>query len=146
MHFAFREFTQMHEKLIDSMVRYGIGLDPWFFQKNADAPNFPPHNIIQLDNDHYQLTLAVAGFVSDDIQIILESDILTVHGHKPDEPAKAGRQVLYRGIAFRDFSRQFKIGDNVQVQDVTLQHGLLQISLVRQTPEADKPKLIKISA
>jgi molecular chaperone IbpA len=133
------------QKLFDSMVRYGIGLDPWFFEKHADAPNFPPHNIIQLDENQYQVTLAVAGFLPHELNVVLEGDILTVSGHKDDETPKEGRQVLYRGIAFRDFSRPFKIGENVHVQEVTLQHGLLTISLVRQIPESQQPKRIKIT-
>lgn len=135
----------VQKSMLDSMLRYGIGLDPWFFEKNADAPNFPPHNIVQLEDNLYLLTLAVAGFRQDEIQIVLETDILTISGQKGAEPDKEGRQVLYRGIAFRDFSRQFKIGENVQVQDASLDHGLLDILLVREIPESRKPKLIKIS-
>jgi molecular chaperone IbpA len=133
------------QKLFESMIRHGIGIDPWFFEKHADTPNFPPHNIVQLDDDQYQLTLAVAGFQPDELEIIVEGDILTISGHKAEEPAKEGRRVLYRGIAFRDFSRPFKIGENVRVQDVTLQHGLLIVSMVREIPESQQPKKIKIS-
>ena len=133
------------QKLFDTMLRHSIGLDPWFFEKNADAPNFPPHNIIQLSDNHYQVTLAVAGFLPHELDIILEGDLLTVSGHKDEEPLKEGRQMLYRGIAFRDFSRPFKIGENVRVQEVTLQHGLLTISLVRELPESQQPKKIKIN-
>lgn len=136
----------MHAKIIDAMMRYGIGFDPWFFEKNADAPNFPPHNIVQLDDNLYLLTLAVAGFQRNEIKIVLESDILTVSGQKDAEPEKEGRQVLYRGIAFRDFSRQFKIGENVQVQAASLDHGLLNITLAREIPESRKPKLIQIAS
>lgn len=136
----------MHAKIIDAMMRYGIGFDPWFFEKNADAPNFPPHNIVQLDDNLYLLTLAVAGFQQNEIKIVLESDILTVSGQKEAEPEKEGRQVLYRGIAFRDFSRQFKIGENVKVQAASLDHGLLNITLAREIPESRKPKLIQISS
>ena len=130
---------------LDTLMRSGIGFDPWFFERNADSPNFPPHNIVQLQEDHYLLTLAVAGFLDDEIQIILESDVLTVSGQKTEEPVKEGRQVLYRGIAFRDFSRQFKIGENVHVQEATLRHGLLNIILVRELPESQKPKQIQIT-
>lgn len=136
----------MHAKIIESMLRHGIGLDPWFFEKNADAPNFPPHNIIQLEDNLYLLTLAVAGFHQDEIKIVLESDILTISGQKSAEPDKEGRQVLYRGIAFRDFSRQFKIGENVRVREASLDHGLLNVLLVREIPESRKPKLIQITA
>ena len=132
----------MHAKLFDSMLRHSIGIDPWFFEKHADAPNFPPHNIVQVSDDHYLLTLAVAGFRQDDMKIVLESDTLVVSGHKEDEPEEG--RLLYRGIAYRDFSRQFKIGENVQVQDAVLEHGLLKITLLRVIPEADKPKMIPI--
>jgi molecular chaperone IbpA len=135
----------MNSKVFESMIRHGIGLDPWFFERNADSPNFPPHNIVQLEEDRYLLTLAVAGFLDDEIQIIVESDVLTVSGQKTEEPPKTGRQVLYRGIAFRDFNRQFKIGENVHVQEATLRHGLLNIILVRELPESQKPKQIQIT-
>lgn len=134
------------KNLLDTMVRYGIGLDPWFFERNAEAPNFPPHNIIQLEPDRYLLTLAVAGFQPEELTVTVERDVLTVAGHKIDEPDKEGRQVLYRGIAFRDFSRQFKIGENVRVQQADLRHGLLNITLVREIPDAQKPKLIQITS
>jgi len=135
----------MHAKILDSMIRHGIGFDPWFFEKHADTPNFPPHNIVQLGEDHYLLTLAVAGFRQNELTVVLEHDVLSVSGRKDDDPDKEGRHVLYRGIAFRDFSRQFKIGEHVEVQDAVLEHGLLNITLVRVIPESDKPKLIQIN-
>lgn len=134
----------MNSKLLDAMIRHGIGFDPFFFEKHIDAPNFPPHNIVELEKDrHYRLTLAVAGFTPDEVQVVREGDLLTVVGHK-EESGKDGH-VLYRGIAYRDFSRQFKIGDNVQVQTASMKHGLLEIDLVRELPEAMRPKLIPIS-
>lgn len=134
----------MNSKLLDAMIRHGIGFDPFFFEKHIDAPNFPPHNIIELAKDrHYRLTLAVAGFTPDEVQIVCEGDLLNISGHK-QESGKEGH-VLYRGIAYRDFSRQFKIGENVRVQTASMKHGLLEIDLVRELPEALKPKLIPIS-
>jgi molecular chaperone IbpA len=130
---------------LESMLRCGIGLDPWFFEKHADAPNFPPHNIVQLGEDHYLLSLAVAGFRESELKVVLESDVLSVSGHKEEDAEKEGRHVLYRGIAYRDFARQFKIGEHVQVQDAVLEHGLLNITLVRVIPEANKPRLIQIN-
>jgi molecular chaperone IbpA len=136
----------MHPKIFESMIRHGIGVDAGFFEKTADAPNFPPHNIVQLEENRYLLTLAVAGFQSAELKIYVESDLLTVSGQKDAEQDKEGRRVLYRGIAFREFSRQFKIGENVHVQDASLNHGLLNITLVREIPEARRPKLIPITA
>jgi len=137
----------MNKNLLESMLRYGIGLDPWFFEKNAETPNFPPHNIEQVNANHFVLTLAVAGYQPDEMQVSLESDMLTISGRKrlDEEDEKEQNKMLYRGIAFRDFSRQFKIGENVNVQDVTLKHGLLTVSLVREIPEALKPRQIPIS-
>src|ERR1051325_8658260 len=106
----------MNAKLFDHMIRYGIGLDPWFWVKNADAPNFPPHNIEQLDEDHYRLTLAVAGFAPEDMQITVEGDLLTIKGWKngprlegddSTPTTNGGHKVLYSSIAFRDWTRQF---------------------------------------
>lgn len=138
----------MNAKLFDHMVRYGIGLDPWFWVKNADAPNFPPHNIEQLDDDHYRLTLAVAGFAPDDLQIMVESDLLTIKGRKNESHLEGNAQsgkMLYSSIAFRDWTRQFKIGEHVHVAGAKMQHGLLIIDLVRELPETSKPRLIQIS-
>ena len=146
----------MNAKLFDHMVRYGIGLDPWFWVKNADTPNFPPHNIEQLGEDRYRLTLAVAGFSPDEIQVTVEADLLTLKGfkgnpHFEDDPVMEDtvsydppNKVLYNGIAFRDWNRQFKIGEHVRVESARMEHGLLMIDLVRELPEAQKPKLIQI--
>lgn len=142
----------MNAKLFDHMIRYGIGLDPWFWVKNADAPNFPPHNIEQLDDDHYRLTLAVAGFGPENMQITVEGDLLTIKGWKNGhlegdaELQTGGRKMLYSSIAFRDWTRQFKIGEHVDIAGANMQHGLLIIDLVREVPEASKPKLITINA
>jgi molecular chaperone IbpA len=130
----------------DAMMRHGIGLDQHFFERVADVPNFPPHNIEQLDEDRYRLTLAVAGFAEPQLDITIHNDILTVSGTgPPDDPSPVGR-LLYSGIAFRDFSRQFKVGDHVFVDGATLKDGLLQIELMRRIPETLKPKKIVIGA
>lgn len=133
----------MNTNLMDAMTRFGIGLDPWFFEKHATAPNFPPHDIIQLGEHSYRLTLAVAGYAPDELQIVLENDLLTISGQKQDV-GKEGH-ILHQGIAYRNFSRQFKIGEHVRVASATMEHGLLQIDLVREIPESQKPKLITIS-
>ena len=132
---------------IDNMLRFGIGFDPYFFDRIAETPNFPPHNIAQLDDDHYQLTLAVAGFKEEDIEITLHNDVLTISGSR--QPASSTvptseYKLLYSGIAFRDFSRQFKVGEYVNVEGASLQDGLLVLDLVRRVPEALKPKTIPI--
>lgn len=129
---------------LDTMLRYGIGLDPRFFERIADTPNFPPHNITQYNEDHYRLTLAVAGFAEDELDITMHNDLLTVAGQKNDKNSDDPMTLLYNGIAFRDFTRQFKVGEHVFVEGASLKDGLLQIDLMRRLPEAMKPKKIII--
>lgn len=133
-------------KIDNTLLRYAIGLDPWFFERNAGEPNFPPHNITQISDDQYRLTMAVAGFCEADLDIVAHNATLTISGHRIVEAGEPIEQPLYSGIAFRDFSRQFKIGDHVFVHRATLQNGLLEIDLVRQVPEEMKPKKIMINA
>lgn len=128
--------------LLDAMVRHAIGYDAHFFEQVADVPNFPPHNIDQLDEGVYRLTLAVSGFSANELDVILQNDLLTVSGRKAD--ALPVGKSLYRGIAFRDFTRQFKVGDHVQVANASLEQGLLIINLVRVLPENLKPRRIVI--
>jgi molecular chaperone IbpA len=147
----------MNAKIFDAMLRHGIGWNPWYFEKYADSPNFPPHNITQIDENHYSLTLAVAGFTEDELSINLQSTssgpTLIVTGKKTNVVEKCDgtsieidlpHKVLYRGIAYRNFSREFLIGENVEVETAKLKNGILEINLVRHIPESQKPKLIPI--
>jgi molecular chaperone IbpA len=131
-------------KVDNALLRYAIGLDPWFFERSAGEPNFPPHNIIQLSEDRYRLVLAIAGFAANDLDIYTHNDMLTISGQRTPTGDVSGEQALYSGIAFRDFSRQFKIGEHVVVDHASLKDGLLEIELVRHLPEAMKPKKIMI--
>lgn len=134
----------MHPKFFENLQRFGIGFDPNFFERSNETPNFPPHNILKIDDDHYRLILAVAGFKESEIDIVLQDDVLTISGERAKEaPA---HQVLYSGLAFRDFSRQFKLGEHVEVESASLQDGLLEINLLRRIPEAMKPRKIELNA
>jgi molecular chaperone IbpA len=133
-------------QMIDAMLRHSIGLDPWFFERNAGAANFPPHDIVQIGEDQFRLTLAVAGFREDELEIVVDNDLLTISGTKKQiDPERDNYRLLYRGIASRDFSRQFKIGEHVYVEGALLSDGLLEVDLVRKLPESMKPKKISIS-
>jgi molecular chaperone IbpA len=127
--------------LADALVRNSIGLDA--FQRFADLnnSNYPPHNIERLDEHRFRLTLAVAGFGRDDLEILLHGGVLSIHGIKRDE---AEQKFLYRGIALRDFTRQFKLGEWVEVSSALLENGLLILELDRRLPEAQRPKTITI--
>jgi molecular chaperone IbpA len=112
--------------------------DGW---RAATEQNYPPYNIERTGEDSYEVTLAVAGFTPEEISITAEHNVLTVEGRKAD---KAERHYLYHGISARAFRRQFNLADYVKVNGATFENGLLQISLVREIPEAMKPRRIEI--
>ena len=104
--------------------------------------NYPPFNIERRGDDAYRITLAVAGFKPADIEITAQQNLLVVQGRKGEDPA-AG-QFLHVGIAQRGFERRFELADFVRVDGANLEDGLLVIDLVREVPEAMKPKKISI--
>jgi molecular chaperone IbpA len=126
--------------------RSTVGFDRLFdlaeLAQRAGEDNYPPYNIERLADDRYQISLAVAGFAPDDISITAEQNVVTVEGSKSD---KAEGDFLYRGISTRHFKRQFSLADYVQVKDARFDNGLLKIELVREIPEAMKPRRIAIN-
>jgi len=108
------------------------------------APNWPPYNVERSGDDHYRVTMAVAGFSPDDIEITQKENSLLVTGQKQAE-AEA-QQLLYRGIATRNFKQTFRLADHVKVTGANLENGLLTVDLVREVPEAMKPRRIEIGA
>lgn len=108
----------------------------------AEGPSYPPYNIEKTGEDTYQLTMAVAGFRPEDIEMLVKENTLFVSGRTPTEGVKT--QVLYRGIAGRSFERRFVLADHIVVDGADLQNGLLHISLKRVVPEALKPRRIPI--
>jgi molecular chaperone IbpA len=105
--------------------------------------NYPPYNIERTGEDHYQISLALAGFTPDEVSITAEQNVLTVEGRKAE---KAERQYLYQGISARPFRRVFNLADFVEVKGASFEGGLLRIDLVREVPEAMKPRRIAINA
>lgn len=103
---------------------------------------YPPYNIERSDEDHYCISLAVAGFSSDEISITAEQNVLTVEGSKTQKP---DTEYLYQGISARPFRRVFNLADYVQVKSAAFENGLLKIDLVREVPEAMKPRRIAIN-
>lgn len=108
----------------------------------ADAGGYPPYNIELTGEDQYRITLAVAGFGADEIDIEVKENLLTVTGHKGGEVAD--RRFLHRGIANRNFERAYQLADYVRVDGADLKDGLLHIELVREVPESMKPRRIEI--
>jgi molecular chaperone IbpA len=112
---------------------------------DATAPSYPPYNIERTGENAYRVTMAVAGFGENDLSIEAKQNTLTVKGEKKVEAGKGEKEVLYRGIASRAFERRFQLADYVEVKGASLENGLLHIDLVREIPEAMKPRSIAIA-
>lgn len=127
--------------------RSTVGFDRLFdlLENNArnTGDNYPPFNIERRNEDAYRITIAVAGFRPGDLDITAQQNLLTVVGKKRDE-ATDGGEMLHVGIANRGFERRFELADYVRVENADLQDGLLVIDLIREVPEAMKPKKIAI--
>ena len=108
----------------------------------TDASGYPPYNIERLDENDYRITIAVAGFSENEIDIIVHQNALTVTGRRAD--ADDGRTFLHQGIAGRSFERRFQLAEHVTVEGAALVNGLLNIELKREVPEAMKARKIAI--
>jgi molecular chaperone IbpA len=117
---------------------------------DGSATTYPPYNIERTSDTTYRVSVAVAGFAESDIAIEVKENALTIRGEKADsKDEKKGegshREVLHQGIAARAFERRFQLADHVQVTGASLENGLLHVDLIREIPEAKKPRLIPIN-
>jgi len=110
---------------------------------DGGTPGYPPYNIERTGENDYRVTVAVAGFGENEILIEAKENTLTIKGSKQTKEDQNG-EVLYQGIAARAFERVFQLADHVQVKNASLENGLLHVDLVREIPEAKKPRQIPI--
>ncbi len=129
----YRRSTVGFDRLFDLMERQA---------RNAGGDNYPPFNIERRGDDEYRITLAVAGFRPGDLDITAQQNLLTVAGRKRDDNPDG--EMLHVGIANRGFERRFELADYVRVANADLADGLLVIDLVREVPDAMRPKKIAI--
>lgn len=106
-------------------------------------PSYPPYNIELTGEDEYRITMAVAGFTESELNIEIKQNTLSVTGKK--ENTSKNQQFLHQGIAARNFERRFQLADYVRVENASLENGLLHVDLVREIPEAMKPRTIAIN-
>ena len=111
--------------------------------KGADG--YPPYNIERTGENDFRITVAVSGFSQNEISIVAKENTLTIKGEKVANENGRNTEVLYRGIASRAFERQFQLADFVQVKNATLENGLRHVDLVRDIPEAKRPRQIPIA-
>ena len=123
---------------------FAIGFDRTFqlLERAAQAPsvNYPPYNIVKVDDEHFTIELAVAGFSKKDISISKEKEVLSIEGKQEDND----QEYVHRGLASRNFQRSFTLADDVEIVGAELTNGILSVAMERVIPEEDKPQLIKI--
>ena len=129
-----------------SFRRSSVGFDRLFEMledNNFGAENYPPFDLIKIDDNRYRIEVAVAGFARDEIEIVSQQNQLQIRGQKADND---GSNYVHRGIATRSFERRFALADHMQVSGADLKDGMLAIELVREIPEAMKPRKIEIGS
>jgi len=114
------------------------------FKHDAAGVSYPPYNIAKLSEDDYEITMAVAGFKINELNITAQNNTLVVSGSTTQKDEGEGKSYLHRGIATRSFERKFSLADHVKVVDATLEDGLLTLKLNREIPEESKPRTIQI--
>jgi molecular chaperone IbpA len=128
------------------LYRTGVGFDRLAQMLNEtnsfEAPAYPPYNIERTGDDTYRITIAIAGFTPDELNIEVKSNALTVAGQKAERSEQP--EFLHQGIAARNFERRFQLADHVEVTGADMENGLLHIDLKREIPEAMKPRTITI--
>lgn len=135
---------------IPSIHKFGIGFDSIFdelFKINAQTTsNYPPYNIVQVTENEYMISVAVAGFGPDNLTVTKDKNILIIEGKHASETSSTNEvNYLYKGIGERSFRREFRLADYVEIANAHLELGILSIHLKREVPEQDLPKRIAIN-
>jgi molecular chaperone IbpA len=137
---------------IDALNRALIGFDTMFDTlerrfANSVSNNYPPHNILRTDENQYEIQLAVTGFEKHEIAVTVEDNVLVIKGEKIEPVLVEGQDApvyLHRGLATRDFCKEFPLAEHIEVTGAETRNGMLTIKLVRNVPESAKPKVIDI--
>jgi molecular chaperone IbpA len=136
------DFPQLHRSM--------IGFDRLFDElnrtfANSRSDNYPPHNVAQLDDTHFVIEVAVAGFKESEIDVELKEKVLTVKGEKVKAEDAPEVKYLHKGLSARNFTRTFTLADNVEVRAATVENGVLAVALELIVPKEDQPKKIAIT-
>ncbi len=136
---------------IPALHRHAIGFDQLFeqmertFANSRGNDNYPPHNVIKLDDTHFVVEVAVAGFKQDEIDVELKDGVLVVKGEKAKTEEDTKPEYLHKGISARNFTRNFTLAENVEVRGATVENGILAVALELVIPEEKQPKKIQIT-
>jgi molecular chaperone IbpA len=136
---------------MDALSRALIGFDQMFDQmerrySNSVSNNYPPHNILKTGENQYEIQIAVTGFEKDEIAVTVESNVLTVKGEGSESVRHEQPEIVYlhRGLASRDFVREFPLAEHIEVLGAEIRNGMLIVKLIRNIPESEKPRIINV--
>jgi len=136
---------------IEAINRALIGFDTMFDQmerrySNSVNNNYPPHNILRTGENQYEIQIAVTGFEKSEISVTVESNVLTVRGEGAESIRHEQPEIVYlhRGLASRDFSREFPLAEHIEITGAEIKNGMLIVKLIRNVPESEKPRVIDI--
>lgn len=136
---------------IPALTKFGIGFDNMFDElmrvsAQQSSTNYPPYNIVQVNEDEYTISLAVAGFGLDNLSVTKDKNFLIIEGKEyQSDSEKVVPNYLHKGISNRDFRREFQLADHVEISNAHLELGILNVHLRREVPESAKPKTIAIT-
>jgi molecular chaperone IbpA len=136
---------------IPALTKFGIGFDNMFDElmrvnSQQSSTNYPPYNIVQISEDEYKISLAVAGFGHDNLSVTKDKNFLVIEGKEyQSDSEKIVPNYLHKGISNRDFRREFQLADHVEISNAHLELGILSVYLKREVPESAKPKTIAIT-
>ncbi len=133
---------------LDALSRALVGFDTMFDQMerrfaNSVSNNYPPHNILKLEENEYAIQLAVTGFDKSEISVTVEDNVLIIKGESMTTDYQP-EQYLHRGLATRDFAKEFPLAEHIEVSGAEIKNGMLTVKLIRNVPESAKPKVIDI--
>ena len=136
---------------MDALSRALIGFDQMFDQmerrySNSVSNNYPPHNILKTGENQYEIQIAVTGFEKSEIAVTVEANVLTVKGEGAESVRHEQPEIVYlhRGLATRDFVREFPLAEHMEVAGAEIRNGMLIVKLIRNIPESEKPRVIDI--
>ena len=147
-----RTTVDAFDKMFAPLFQQSVGFDRLFdtmssaLREAGDGASYPPYDIVQTSEDDYNITVALAGFTQEEIEIKLNNGMLSVSGDKRATADGPDAKYVHRGIANRKFQHRFRLTDHIRVVGANLKNGLLTIDLHRELPEALKPRIIEISA
>jgi molecular chaperone IbpA len=134
--------TRFDTTALNQLNRALVGFDRLFTERVAQNQPYPPYNIIKIDDNNYEIEIAVAGFTLEEIDVEINQNVLTIKGQRDREEAEV--EYLHRGLAYRSFEKSLTLAEHMEVGTASIKDGVLRIAITRVVPEALKPRKVQV--